>query len=94
MHDVANKILSQEAESETSILHVISVACITLQAQSLSELSMECSNANILTLAEEQLSFEGMLSIENPNHVTEKKSVVYQSHFTKKRKLILLAKRY
>lgn len=66
----------------------------TMQAQSLSEISVECGSANILTLAEEQLSYEGMLSIENPDHDISKKSVVYHSHFTKKRKIIFLAKGY
>ena len=65
-----------------------------MQAQSLSELSVECDSADILTLAEEQLSYEGMLSIENPDHDILKKPVVYHSHFTKKRKIIFLAKRY
>ena len=64
-----------------------------LQTQSLSDLSVECGSANILTLAEEQLSYEGMLSIENPDHIISKKPVVYHSHFTKKRKIIFLAKR-
>lgn len=66
----------------------------TLQAQSLSEVSVDCGSANILTLAEEQLSYEGMLSIENPDHDILKKSVVYHSDFTKKRKIIFLAKGY
>lgn len=65
-----------------------------LQAQSLSEISVECGNANILTLAEEQLSYEGMLSIEDPDHDILKKPVVYHSHFTKKRKIIFLANGY
>ena len=65
-----------------------------LQAQSLSEVSVDCGSANILTLAEEQLSYEGMLSIENPDHDIIKKSVVYHSDFTKKRKIIFLAKGY
>jgi hypothetical protein len=65
-----------------------------MQAQSLSEISVDCGSANILTLAEEQLSYEGMLSIENPDHDISKKSVVYHSHFTEKRKIIFLAKGY
>ena len=65
-----------------------------MQAQSLSELFVECGSANVLTLAEEQLSYEGMLSIENPDHDILKKPVVYHSHFTKKRKIIFLAKGY
>ena len=67
---------------------------LTLQAQSLSELSVECGNDHVFTLAEEQLSYEGMLSIENPDHIIAKKPVVYHSHFTKKRKIIFLANRY
>lgn len=65
-----------------------------MQAQSLSELFVECGSANVLTLAEEQLSYEGMLSIENPDHDILKKPVVHHSHFTKKRKIIFLAKGY
>lgn len=65
-----------------------------LQAQALSELRVECGNPHIITLAEEQLSYEGMKSIENPNNVITKKPVVYHSYFTKKRKIIFLADRY
>ena len=65
-----------------------------MQARALRELSIECGNANVFTLDEEQLSFEGISFIENPDYFITKKPLVYHSHFTKSRKVIFLANRY
>ena len=65
-----------------------------MQARALQELSIECRNADVFTLDEEQLSFEGIAFIENSDYLITNKPLVYHSQFTKDRRVIFLANRY
>ena len=66
---------------------------ITIQAQALSEMSLYCGSDNVFPVAEEQLSYVWLASIDKSDHVIAKKPLVYCSDFTKNRKVFFLANR-